>query len=131
MAILVCCICGFTWRKVAIKHVNFHLKTKTVFPKILKEATNQCFFHFIFRFWFLVTFENAVMKILRNLCLHFARQDGQDGKNRMKITQLKWPKYVPKTKRQKYGTNKTKITFQKNFYWKIVFMSSGSKKKNI
>ena len=33
------------------------------------------------------------MKILCNLCLHFARQDGQDGKNQKKITQLKWPKY--------------------------------------
>ena len=28
-------------------------------------------------------------KILRNLCLHFARQDGQDGKNGKKIMQLK------------------------------------------
>ena len=37
----------------------------------------------IFRSWFFVTFgkgkENT--KILRNLCLQFARQDGQDGKN--------------------------------------------------
>ena len=32
-------------------------------------------------------------KILRNLCLHFARQDGQDKKTGMKITQLKWTKY--------------------------------------
>ena len=55
---------GFTWWKVAIKHVNFHLKTKTIFLEILKEATNQ-------------------------------------------------------------------ITFQSNFYWKIVFMSSANKKKNI
>ena len=31
-------------------------------------------------------------KILHNLCLHFARQDGQDGKNGEKIMQLKWPK---------------------------------------
>ena len=36
-------------------------------------------------------YENT--KILHNLCLHFARQDGQDGKNGKKITQLKWPKY--------------------------------------
>ena len=33
-----------------------------------------------FHFWFLVTFGDEVTKILRNLCLHFARQDGQDGK---------------------------------------------------
>ena len=49
----------------------------------------KCFVHPIFRFWFLVTFGNQVMKILRNLCLHFARQDGKDGKNEKKITQLK------------------------------------------
>ena len=36
--------------------------------------------HPIFRFWFWVTFADKVMKILRNLCLHFARQDGRDGK---------------------------------------------------
>ena len=29
---------------------------------------------------FLVTFGDEVTKILGNLCLHFARQDGQDGK---------------------------------------------------
>ena len=43
---------------------------------------SQLFVHPIFRFWFLVTFGNKVMKILRNLCLHFARQDGQDEKKK-------------------------------------------------
>ena len=66
-----------------------------------------CFVHSIFGFWFLVTFVDEVMKvwnyenikILHNLCLHFARQDGKDGKNGKKITQLKWPKYQkPKDK---------------------------------
>ena len=38
-------------------------------------------------FWFLVTFGNEVTKLVSNLCLHFARQDGQEGKK------LKWPKY--------------------------------------
>ena len=33
-----------------------------------------------FHFSFLVSFGNEVTKIFRNLCLHFARQDGQDGK---------------------------------------------------
>ena len=51
-------------------------------------------FHFSFlvfgHFW-RQSYENT--KILRNLCLHFARQDGQDGKNGKKITQLKRPKY--------------------------------------
>ena len=44
-------------------------------------------------------------KILRNLCLHFARQDGQDGKKRKENYATKVTK-IPKTKRQKYGMNK-------------------------
>ena len=37
-------------------------------------------------FSFLVTFGDEVTKMLCNLCLHFARQDGQDRKNqKMKI----------------------------------------------
>ena len=39
-----------------------------------------CFVHPIFRFWFLVTFGDEVTKILHALCLHFARQNEQDGK---------------------------------------------------
>ena len=41
-----------------------------------------CFVRLIFRFWFLVTWQQSYenMKILRNLCLHFARQDGQNRK---------------------------------------------------
>ena len=40
-------------------------------------------------------------KILRNLCLHFARQDGQEGK--------KWKENqaTKVTKRRKYGMNET------------------------
>ena len=41
---------------------------------------DKCFIHPIFRFGFLVTFGDEVTKIFRNLFLHFARQDGQDGK---------------------------------------------------
>ena len=50
-----------------------------------------CFVHHIFRFCFLVTWKQSheKMKILRDLCLHFARQDGQDGKTGKKIMQLK------------------------------------------
>ena len=47
-------------------------------------------------------------KILRNLCLHFARQNGQDGKNQKENHATKVTK-LPKTKRQKYGMNKTKV----------------------
>ena len=46
------------------------------------------------------------MKILRNLCLHFARQDEQDGKKRKENHATKVTK-IPKTKRRKYGMNET------------------------
>ena len=39
-----------------------------------------CFVHPIYHFWFLFTFGDEVAKILHNLCLQFARPDGQDGK---------------------------------------------------
>ena len=67
-----------------------------------------CFVHPIFRFCFLVTFGDEVTKILCNLCLHFARQDEQDGKKTgKKITQLKWPKYQ-KPKDENMGWMKEK-----------------------
>ena len=60
-----------------------------------------------FQFWFSVfghfwrrTYENK--KILRNLCLHFARQDEKDGKNRKENHTTKV------TKRPKYWMNETK-----------------------
>ena len=64
-----------------------------------------------FHFSFLVfghfcrqSYENT--KILRNLCLHFARQDGQDGKKGKENHATKVTK-IPKTKRRKYGMNET------------------------
>ena len=62
-------------------------------------------------FSFLVTFGDEVTKIrkyvLRNLCLHFAMQDGQDEKRKnnhaTKVTK------IPKTKRRKYGMNETLV----------------------
>ena len=59
-----------------------------------------------FWFWFLVTFGDQVTKILRNLCLHFARQDGQEGKKRKENHLTKLTK-IPKTKKRKYGMNET------------------------
>ena len=63
--------------------------------------------HFSFlvfgHFW-LRSYENT--KILRNLCLHFARQDGQDGK-KMKGNHETKATEIPKTKRRKYGMNQT------------------------
>ena len=62
-----------------------------------------------FHFWFLVfghfwqrSYKN--MKLFRNLCLHFARQNGQDGKKRQENHATKLTK-IPKTKRRKYGMN--------------------------
>ena len=65
-----------------------------------------CFVHPIFRFWFLVTFGDEVTKILCNLRLHFARQDGQEGKKTERKSRDLSDK-IPKTKRQKYGMNET------------------------
>ena len=70
-----------------------------------------CSSHFSFlvlgHFW-RRSYENT--KILRNVCLHFARQDGQDGKNGKKFTQLKWPKYQ-KPKGENMGWTKHKVVF--------------------
>ena len=46
------------------------------------------------------------MKILRNLCIHFARKDEQDGKKQKENHATKVTK-IPKTKRQEYGMNET------------------------
>ena len=62
------------------------------------------------------------MKILRNFCLDFARQDGQDGKKRKENHTTKVTK-IPKTKRQKYGMNVTLFHYQKltaKFYWETI-----------
>ena len=62
-----------------------------------------------FHFSFLVTFGNENMKILRNLCLHFARQDGQVGKKLKENHSSKVTK-IPKPKRRKHGMNKTIVS---------------------
>ena len=46
------------------------------------------------------------MKLLRNLCLHFSRQDGQDGK-KPKGNYVNKATKITKTKRRKYGMNET------------------------
>ena len=53
-------------------------------------------------------FGNEVTKILCNLCLHFARQDGKNKKKRKENHANNVTK-IPKTKRQKYGMNETPI----------------------
>ena len=60
-----------------------------------------------FAFWSLLAMKLRKHKKLRNPCLHFARQDGQDRKklerNTTKVTK------ISKTKRRKYGMNETLV----------------------
>ena len=75
-------------------HVKIKPKVIVAFQLVQQifEFVFLCFVHPIFRFWFVVTFGDEVtkiQKILRNLRLHFARQDGQDRKKGKKIMQLK------------------------------------------
>ena len=60
-------------------------------------------------FWFLVTFDYEVTKILFNCCLHFARRDRQDGK-KCKENHATEVTKIPKTKSRKYGMNETFMT---------------------
>jgi hypothetical protein len=62
-----------------------------------------------FSFLVFVTFGDEVTKILLNLCLHFARHDGQGGKKPGKNDATKVTK-IPKPQRRIYEMNKT------NFY---------------
>ena len=65
------------WREIIHSIGQAHNMFSPIYEFFLP---NIWFFHPIFRFWFLVTFGKKVTKILRNLCLHFARQDGQNGR---------------------------------------------------
>ena len=55
---------------------------------------------------FIVTFGDEVTKIFHNLCLHFARQDGQGNKKWEENHANKVTKIL-KTKTRKYGMNET------------------------
>ena len=55
------------------------------------------------------------MKILRNFCLDFARQDGQDGKKRKENHETKMTK-IPKNQ-------KTKIWDKQNITYQIVYQT--------
>ena len=59
---------------------------------------------FVFGHFWQRSYQNT--KILRNLCLHFSRQDGQDRKNVKENHATKVTK-KPKPKRQKYEMNET------------------------
>ena len=64
--------------------------------------------------------------ISRDLCLHFAMQDGQDLKNQKENHATKVTK-IPKTKTQKYGMNKT-LTMRKSNGISALGSSSSSSK---
>ena len=58
---------------------------------------------FVFGFWLLLAKKLRKYEILRNLFLHFARQDGKKRKENHETKVTK----IPKTKRQKNGMNET------------------------
>ena len=67
--------------------------------------------HFsFFGFWSLLATKLQKYELLRNLCLHFERQDGQDQKKRKENHITKVTK-IPETKRRKYGISETIILF--------------------
>jgi len=65
---------------------------------ILQRMFHSSHFSFlVFGHFWRPSYDNT--KIFRNLCLHFARQDGQDGKNQKETHATKKPKYQkPKDK---------------------------------
>ena len=104
-----------------IRLEKFHLMSHS---GLIQEALfgfwqNVIFWHFVIinvifiPFFFVFCFESLGQqgyentKILCNLCIHFARQDRKKRKEHhaTKVTK------IPKTKRQKYGTNKTQDYF--------------------
>ena len=64
------------------------------------------FSFFVFGHFWKQSYKN--MKIVRILCLHFARQDRQGGKKWKENNATKVTK-IPKSKRQKCGMNETKL----------------------
>ena len=118
-----------TWSQLKIKVCNLIKRVKNMFWALTDQFAiveskleltfewwanfGSLYFGLLFcssHFWFLVTFGDEVTKILRNLCLHFARKDGQDQKKTRKEKVTK----IPKTKRQKYRMNKTYDYERKN-----------------
>ena len=70
---------------------------------------------FVFGFWSLLAKKFNNMKLLRNLSLHFARQDGQDGRKRNATKVTKIPKYQkPKTKNMGWTKQKFHLVLYTN-----------------
>ena len=77
---------------------NLHPKKYFIIKYEMFRSSHFSFF--VFDHFWQRSYENT--KTLHTICLHFARQDGQDGNNpERKVTK------IPKTKRRKYGMNET------------------------
>ena len=82
-----CKSCVYLMVTILFKATQGHRFSPTIEMFRLSHFSFFTFGHFWWR-----GYQNK--KILHNLCLYFARQEGQDRKNRKKISQLKWPKYL-------------------------------------
>ena len=79
-------------RKLCLESILSTLK-----PHFILLFNSSHFSFLVFGHFWQQSYQNT--KILHNLCLHFARQDGQDGKNRKENHATKVTK-IPKTNRQ-------------------------------
>ena len=70
--------------------------------QVLLESSVSFIPFFIFGFWSLLATNIQNYKNISNLCLHFAKQGGEDGKTRKENHAAKVTK-IPKTKRRKHG----------------------------
>mgnify|MGYP007022732858 CR=1 FL=1 len=64
---------------------------------------------FVFDFWSLLATKLRKYKILSNLCLYFARQDGQDGK-KLEQKSHNWPKHQKPKGENRGWTKQNSIT---------------------
>ena len=92
------------------------LSNKIIWKKIAIPLCIYCFISPIFGFWSLLASKLLKYEILRNICLHFARQDGQDGKKKRKENHTTKVTKIPKTKGRKYGMNETLVSVTNFFF---------------
>ena len=84
-------------------------------PQFLSNFQSQKF-KYLFRFWFLVTFGDQLTKIRKYYVIFVYILQGKMGKTEKKRKENHTTKVtkIPKTKRQKYGMNKTLVSGKKN-----------------
>ena len=80
------------------------IRSKCFVAKVTSNETSH-FSFFVFDHFWRWSYKNT--KISHNLCLHFARQDEQEGENRKENHATKVTK-IPKNKKQK-GMNETQV----------------------